>query len=258
MALRFRLPLLPNPRRALALLAGCHHDGVVVPAYDTDYFPVVVGTYRTYAVVDSSWTAAKPTASAYQFREVVQAQFTDAAGQPAYRLVRARRLTAADAWRDDSVLVVQVLPQAVLLTRNNVRTVELVYPARAGKAWNATAFTVNTASPADTVTDLSRAYGPAVGLPYTTPAAGGQAAKTYDATVTTKSVLPPTGTDDVNVLYQRGTQQVYARGVGLVLRRRFSYYTFTTNPANGIQTPPPGVVQRGASRRETLIETGKI
>ena len=178
-------------------------------------------------------------------------QFADAAGQPAYRLVRSRRASAAAAWVDDSVLVVQVLPRAVLQTAANQRTVELIYPPRAGKGWNKNAF---TASP-DTITSISRTYASAGGLPYTTAPAGGQAAKTYPATVTTLDIL--SAADNDGRLRQGGYQQVYAEGVGRILRRRYSYYTNITNP-DGSQTITPGIIQMGASRRETLIETGTI
>lgn len=236
---------------ASGLVAGCRHDVLVVPAYD-DYFPVAVGTFRTYAVADSTWAKGQVSVSNYQLRERVSEQFTDAAGKTAYRLVRSKRLDASAPWVDDSVLVVQPLPQAVLLTRDNVRTVELIYPARADKGWNYKAF---TASP-DTITSLTRYYGSSVAAPYTTPAVPGAPAKTYPSTVSTKTTLD-TGAEDVNLLYQRGLRQVYASGTGLVLRRRFSYNTFTTN-SDGSQTLTPGVVQTGASRRETLLETGTL
>jgi hypothetical protein len=257
----FRLISRKSQRAALALLsaaallAGCHHESVV-PEPVTDYFPVVVGTYRTYAVADSTWASAKVTVSNYQLRERVAEQFTDAAGLPAYRLVRSRRLTSADGWHDDSTLVVQVLPQAVVLTRNNVRTVELVYPVRANKAWSRTAFTLTpTSGYRDSISNLTRTYGPAVGTPYTTPATAGVAAKTYPATVITKDILP-VGTEDINEIGKYGTRQIYAQGVGLVLRRRFSLQTFITL-SNG-DAPPTKDVQNGVSRYEVLIDSGTI
>jgi len=244
-------------------LASCRHE-VVTPVPAVDYFPVVLNTYRTYVVADSSWTNGVLAVSTYQLRERVSEQFTDAAGQPAYRLVRSKRASASASWVDDSVLVVQKLPRAVLLTRNNLRTVELIYPLRAGKAWNATAFTVSTqvTSGQDTITNLTRAYGATVGTPYTTRAVGGQAAKRYEATALTYDTLPAqppatVGTPDANALYQRGLQQVYAQGVGLVQRRRFSYYTYIIK-SDGSYTLTPGVVQNGHSRFETLLETGTI
>ncbi|MDJ0365874.1 hypothetical protein QMK33_11985 [Hymenobacter sp. H14-R3] len=236
---------------AAGLLAGCRHDVLIMPAYD-DYFPVVVGSYRTYAVADSTWVSGRATVANYQFRERVSEQFTDAAGKTAFRLVRSKRASAAAAWADDSAFVVQPLPRAVLLTRNNVRTVELIYPARASKGWNYKAF---TASP-DTITSLTRYYGPSVAVPYTTPAVPGAPAKTYDNTVSTKTTLDG-GAEEVNLIYQRGLRQVYASSVGLVLRRRFSYNTFVTNQ-DGSQTLTPGIVQSGQARRETLIESGTL
>lgn len=251
MNLRFRLASLLLAGGAL--LGSCRHESVA-PQPASNYFPVVVGTYRTYAVADSSWTGAVATVRTYQLRERVAEQFTDAAGQPAYRVVRSKRLTAAAAWVDDSVLIVQPLARAVLLTRANVRTVELLYPPRAGKGWNATAFTTSTLSP-DTISNVTRQYGPAVGTAYTTPAIAGQGAKTYDATVSVLDI--PTVQDNDGVYRRSGTTQVFASGVGLVLRRRYSYYTYYLGVGNQ-QIITLGVIQSGASRRETLLETGTL
>jgi hypothetical protein len=232
-----------------ALLAGCRHESVV-PNPVVDYYPVVVGTYRTYAVTDSVWANARATVTGYQLRERVAELFTDAAGQPAYRLVRSRRATAGAGWTDDSVLIVQPRPRAVLLTRNNVRTVELIYPAQANKGWNDSAF---TASP-DTITSLKRFYGPGVGIPYTLPATAGQPAKTYANTVATYKIF--SAQDNDGLRRRSGYQQVYAEGVGLVVRRRYGYSLYTTNP-DGTETLT-STVQRGVAHRETLLETGTI
>lgn len=247
----FRLTTAAGRRGALALLlaapallAGCHHDALVAPAPD-DYFPLTLNTYRSYAVTDSVWRLGVLSVSSFQLREVVREQFADAAGRPAYRLVRARRAAAGAAWVDDSVLLVQPLPRAVVLTRDNVRTVELIYPAQAGKAWPKYAFTTTRG-------DSVRAFDGAVGQAFTTP---GPAPQTYAATATVRDQLPVEANDG---LYRRsGLRQVYARGVGLVLRRRYSYSTFTTD-AIGVQTPTPGRVQNGAARYEVLLETGTL
>ncbi|RYY09530.1 MAG: hypothetical protein EOO36_22080, partial [Cytophagaceae bacterium] len=138
MLLRFRYSDVLKPLGAAALLGagalleGCRHESVV-PTPAVDYYPLEVGTYRTYAVSDTVWNKGVATPATYQFREAVTEQFTDAAGQPAYRVLRARRATSTSAWSDDSVLVVQQQAQAILLTRDNVRTIELIYPLRAGR-----------------------------------------------------------------------------------------------------------------------------
>ena len=231
------------------LLAGCRHESVV-PNPVVDYFPVVVGTYRTYAVTDSVWANARVSVASYQLRERVAEQFTDAAGQPAYRLVRSRRASAGAGWTDDSVLIVQPSARAVLLTQNNVRTVELIYPAQAGKGWNDSIF---TASP-DVPTSQKRFYGPGVGVPYTLPALASQPAKTYPNTVATYKVF--SAQDNDGLRRRSGYQQVYAEGVGLLVRRRYGYSLYTTN-SDGTETLTPNV-QRGVAHREVLFETGTI
>lgn len=255
-----RLPILFLTIAGLgSLLGSCRHDTEVAPDYRS-YFPLEVGSFRSYAVQDSTWTAGKVSVNQFQVREVVTEQFTDAAGQPAYRLTRARRADASQAWTDDSVLVVQPLARALLLTRSNVRTVELIYPPVPGKGWNQYAFTVNgqaqTYQFPDTVTNITRRYGSApVGASYTVPAAGAAPAVSYPATVMVRDSLP-LGLND-GILRRSGYQQVFAQGVGPVLRRRFYYQTFTRT-SNGMENPTPGVVQDGSSRRETLLATGKI
>ena len=227
-----------------SLLQGCRSE-TVTPNPAVDYYPLVVGGYRTYAVVDTTWTRGMATASSYQFREAVTEQFRDATGQLAYRVVRARRATSAAAWVNDSVLVVQPLAQSVLLTRNNVRSIELIYPLTANKKWHKYAFT--------TLRDDSiRAFGPTVGQSFTTP---DTAPKTYDATATVRDRWPESSND--GLYKRRGTLQVFAQGVGPVARRRY-YYELFISQNNGAQTLTPGVIQIGSSHLEVLVDNGKL
>ena len=248
--LRFPYSLQSKTLAVLALLAGaalldgCHHE-TVTPNPAVDYYPVVVGTYRAYAVSDTTWSKGVATATNYQFREAVTEQFTDAAGMQAFRVVRARRATSAAAWADDSVLVVQPLLQSVLVTRNNVRSIELIYPLVAKKTWRKYSFTT-------TRDDSIRAFGPTVGQPFTTP---GPAPKTYDATAIVRDVEPVSINDG---LYRRaGYLQGFAQGVGPVVRRRYYYETFIVVGGNAQQLTP-GVIQVGASHQEILIDSGKL
>jgi hypothetical protein len=234
------LALLAGP----SLLLGCRYE-TVVPTPVADYYPVVVGTYRTYDVIDTSWTKGLATASRYQLREAVTEQFRDATGQLAYRVLRARRISSGMAWADDSVLVIQPLAQVVLLTRNNVRSIELIYPLVAGKQWHKYAFT--------TLRDDSlRAFGPQVGRAFTTP---GSPSKTYDVTVTVRDRWPESSND--GLYKRRGTVQVFAEGVGPIARRCYYYETFTTQ-RNLAQTPTPGVIQLGSSHLEVLVASGQL
>jgi hypothetical protein len=250
MMLRFRYSLPSKPLAAAALLAagallaGCRHESVI-PAPVVDYYPLEVGTYRTYAVSDTVWSKGVATPANYQLREAVTEQFADAAGKTAYRVLRARRVSSTDAWADDSVLVVQPQAQAIVLTRDNVRTIELIYPLRAGKTWKKYAFT--TARP-DSVRELDAR----VEQPFTTP---GATPKTYALTAIARDQQPIEAND--GRLRQGGYLQVFAQGVGPVLRRRYAYQTFYT-VNSGASVITPNIIQVGRSRLEVLIDSGRL
>ena len=222
MMLRFRYSRLSKMLTGAALLAagtlleGCRHESVV-PTPVVDYYPLEVGTYRTYAVSDTLWSKGVATPANYQLREAVTEQYTDAAGQPAYRVLRSRRINSTAAWADDSVLVVQRQAQAILLTRDNVR-----------------------------------AFDAAVEQPFTTP---GTTPKPYATTAIARDQLPVEAND--GLLRRGGYLQVFAQGVGPVLRRRYAYETFYTT-SNGASVITPTIVQVGRSRLEVLIDSGKL
>jgi hypothetical protein len=250
MMLRFRYSTTSKVVAALVILAGasllngCRNE-TVTPNPAADYYPLTVGTYRAYAVSDTTWSKGVATATNYQLREGITQQYTDAAGQPAYRILRARRANSTAAWVDDSVYVVQPLSQSVTLTRDNVRSIELIYPIEAGKTWRKYSFTTTRG-------DSVRAFDPTVGRPFTTP---GATPKNYDLTATVRDVQPVALND--GLYRQAGYLQVFAQGAGPVLRRRYSYQTFIAQN-NGSQTLTPGVRQVGFSRLEVLIDSGKL
>lgn len=242
---------------ASVALVSCKDTTEAVPDLGRGYYPLAVGNTWTYAVRDSVWSAANlamptstPTATSFQFRETISEVFSDAAGQPAYRLVRSRRPTATANWTDDSVFTISAQGSALILNRGNTRTVELLFPPRQGRSWNLNAFNNNYN---DTITAETRRYS-AVAQPFTTGGGTtGLPAATYANTVTTAN----TGTATESSLLRRVSyQQVYALGVGPVYRRRDNKASFTytspTPPYN--QIFPPGAYTSAFTRRETLID----
>ena len=244
----FSRALLATGLLSLLVVAGCRHDTDAVPTFGgPELYPLSVGTYRIYAVQDTTWRLNVPTIGIYQQREIVTDSFPGPArtlGQPSisYRVVRARRADAAQTWVEDSVFVLTPLPQSLLLNNANRRTIELLFPVRAGRVWNRLAF--------DAQDSLSREYrrpGEAVTLALP----GGQT-KTYDQSVRVIDV------DAEDVLYHRTYEQIYAPGVGPVQRRRRNLGTYTLNPATGEQLPSATYIYEGSAHREVLLEAGKI
>ena len=237
-------------------VAGCRDKTVPAPELGRDYYPVAVGNFWVYAVVDSTWSSATRvtpsvvTVSTYQFKETIREVFADAAGQPAYRLVRSKLAAPTNTFVDDSVFVLSATPQTVALNRNNARTLELIFPVREGRLWNFNAYNNNFN---DTITAETRRYS-RVGQPFTTGGAGGMAAETYPTTLTTAN----TGTAaETSLLKRQSYQQVFAKGIGPVYRRRDNFLNFNyTDSGSGNQVYVPGSYFTGFSRRETLVDYG--
>lgn len=226
-------------------VAACTENHEEAPAPDNDYYPVALGAYRTYDVLDSIWTDNALTINRYQFRERVASAFEDASGQTAYRIIRSRRATSSDTWQDDSTMLVLPTASSVQLTRNNRRTVELVFPVRAAYAWNRDAF-----NQLDTVTAQNRRY-EQIGQAFQ---AGTQR---YEQTVTTEDTEVNTLTGvtlDDGIQQVAKYRQVYARGVGLVFRRKRRI----TYCRDGSCIPSPTNIYRGLVHRETLTESGQL
>ena len=230
---------------ALAV-AGCKNESVSGPEAGTDYYPLVLGDYRIFAVTDTTWAGyVRQPISRYQLRERVAEQITDAAGLPAYRVVRSRRTLPTDPWRDDSVLVISADAQTVQLTRNNRRTIELIFPVRAARVWNRDALNARDTSSAE-----NRRY-LLVGEPVQATA-NGQLFQ-YERTVTTDD-LEDVQVDD-GIRNQAKLRQVYAQGSGPVYRQR-RRVSFCPDDPNLPCNPTAGRVIKGIAHAETLIEKG--
>lgn len=239
---------------ACALLAvGCTDRTEPGPDRGLDYYPVAVGSYWIYAVADSTWSQATDTnprstvqASAYQFREAITESFSDATKKMVYRLVRSKRSGPADAWKADSVFIVSTDSHGVVLTRNNLKTLELIFPVRDGHLWNSNAYNNNTN---DTVLAETRRYRN-IGQPYTT---AGSPAQTYPTTVTTTDEGSAKFDDSY---YVKTYTQVFAKGAGPVARRRRRFSNFYTTSSAGVNRFFPKAYFYGFSRTETLLDYG--
>ena len=257
-ASRWRGLVLPALLAAGLLTSSCKETTEAVPEMGRDYYPVALGNYWVYAVRDTIWSPANinnqrstPRDSTYQLRETITETFTDAAGKPAYRLLRAKRANASAAWVNDSVFTLSVLPSALVLNRGNSRTVELIFPPKEGRTWNFNAFNNNYN---DTIRAETRQV-TVLAKPFTTGGGNsGITAVTYPVTLTTANTNAGAETSQ---LRRVSYQQVYAKGIGLVFRRRvnFAFFNYTDTSSPGFpQVFPPGAYTSGFTRRETLID----
>lgn len=226
-------------------VAGCKNESVKVEPADTNYYPLAVGDYRIYNVVDTIWTRNIKTYNRFQLRERVVEQYQDNTGRQNFRIIRSRRATTTDTWRDDSVLVVSPALNNVLETRNNNPRVELIFPVREGY-WNANAF-----NNMNGIKDENLHY-IRVGEPFT--ATSGTVNRTYPRTLTTSTPDGVEETEYVNAFYYLRVRQVYAQNEGPVYRsrRRFIYCEPGINCI-----PSPNVIFSGIAHTEILVEKGQ-
>jgi len=264
LAAAHRVAYLAVVAGALAVaFSGCKTETEAIPETGADYYPVAVGRFWTYAVADTVWgqssyangqvVRGSITVNNSQQRETITETFTDAAGNTAYRMVRAKRPTAADAWTNDSVFVVTANQQFVATNRSNVRTLEVVFPIKEGGKWHYSAFDNSVPGAEDTA--KTRQYS-RLGQPFTTGGRAGLPVVTYPSTVTTTNIGPAA---DSNVLTMRSYQQVFAKGIGPVFRTRrtLEYFNYADPLNNYNQVFPPNAYSLGSfAHRETLIDYG--
>ena len=124
---------------------------------------------------------------------------------------------------------------------------ELIFPVKDGRLWNANAFNNNSN---DTITAETRRYSK-VGQPLTTTAGG--VTRNYPLTLTTTNEGTAKEEDSY---YTKTYRQVFAKGVGPVQRQRRRFARFYTIGGSGAVTFVPNAFIFGFSRIETLVEYG--
>ncbi len=194
--------------------AGCQSvdSGAVSPGYD--YFPLETGRYIIYDVMEHQYSLrVAPTQRAYQLKEIVGPAYTDVLGQPAYRLLRYRRLTDSQPWQTDSVWSARRAGNEAIRTENGLDFVKLLFPIGDRLRWNGNRY--NAAGP-----DAYEARNS--GQPYRV------SDKQFSETVTVVAQ------QDSTRLSQDKRIEVYARQVGLIYKERVQLQFCTTG--SGTQT----------------------
>lgn len=201
-----------------------------------DFFPLAVGQWREYDVTEHIWRENSDSVSHYLTRERVDTVFRGATGEWNYRIVRARRPDTLHVWRDDSVVSVIVNAAEVRETFANVPRIALLFGIWEGRTWNPGLYsgdsTVRTYHNVDAPVTLSTG-------------------QSFAHTV--RVVDEP----DISILGRREQEQIYARGVGRIFRRRAALdFCNSEEVRRGLCELGSGYVVRGPEREELLIDWG--
>lgn len=205
-----------------------------------DFVPLPLNYQWVYDVVDREWNYNVMDSVRFQFREVVDTVYTNAAGELTYRIVRARRAEGSPFWRDDSTFALNLTPRLLRRTFANLPTVELLFPVRPGATWNPNMF--NAAD------STERRYED-LDAPMTV------SGRAYARTVR----VVDAGED--NFFFLNRSETVYARGVGKIrhVRRTLDFCQLNDSLSSGGAggcSLGPGYVVRGKERDIRLREHG--
>jgi hypothetical protein len=171
-----------------------------------EYYPVEVGDYWVYdmseTTIRNQFLQDVTDSITYQVRERVDTVFRDQTGELTYLVIRSKRVDASQPWDQDSVITINKSASDLRYTRDNLKTVRLVFPLAENKKWNGNAF--NSREPEEY--SLSQ-----VGQPFTL------GDTTYNNTARVVQAF------NENLVELDDRHEVYALGVGLVYKRTIDF-----------------------------------
>jgi hypothetical protein len=226
----------------LLLMAGCRkeQDPIQPPSSAVagkEYYPLAVGRYWEYDVVDHYWQYNVDSVVRYQLRERVDTVYTGATGEINFRIVRSLRSDSTNVWRDDSTAAVVLTPELVRRTFSNVPTLSLLFPVEEGRYWNPNLFNAS-----DSTTRRYERVGQSLTLGN---------GRRFDKTI---QVVDEALISEVE---RREQSAAYAWNVGCIYRkRRVLDYCNQNEVGQGLCQIGTGYIVRGAEREEQLRAWG--
>ena len=124
----------------LLLLVGCHSQDIRPKGAAADYFPLRVGAFWVYDVLETLISEVSgQTGSVYELKVVVSDSIL-ATGQVSYVMHRFKRTDASQAWTPIETWSSRKSQFQVVVQEANISYVKLAFPLVDGKSWNGNAF----------------------------------------------------------------------------------------------------------------------
>jgi|Laugrefabdmm15dn_1035133.scaffolds.fasta_scaffold04720_3 hypothetical protein len=140
-----RLRFLGTSIGLMMLLVACTKDNpnVSLADYHYDYFPVKLGAYWMYDVVEISHdqnAAVEHDTISYQLKTEIGDTLIDNEGRITNRFYRYKRNTSFDSWVLTDVWTTILVDNRAELVDENIRKVVLRFPIKANMVWNPNQF----------------------------------------------------------------------------------------------------------------------
>ena len=232
------------PLFCLFALAACKKESeqlAITPI--SDYAPLAAGKYVTYSL-DSLVYINFGSTEAHRFYEVkylTADSLTDLLGRKAFRIVRYIRTLPNGIFTPDNTFVAVNTGTSFEFTENNLRFLKLTLPIKDDKTWKGNSAIDVTALGSDLqyLSDWNYTY-TTVNQPKqigTFNLANTITVNQIDESVNLP-VIPPGSPNQTNIASKDFSQEVYAKGIGLVYRKFFhsEYQPPTSSGGTGYYT----------------------
>lgn len=123
----------------LFILSGCKKSENIPINYYYNYFPLEIGAWIQYDVVDIVHSEIGSDTSVYELKEVVTEEFLDNEGRLTYRIERFWRNSSSEIWTIKDVWYSNVTKTTVEKVEENVRFTKLIFPINEDKFWDGNA-----------------------------------------------------------------------------------------------------------------------
>jgi hypothetical protein len=176
-------------------------EETVLPDLGHDYAGLEVGKFVVYDVDSFFYDDFDNSidTSYYQIKEVVDSEFEDLEGEPAYKIIRYRKEIDSTNWVLIDVWNSKLTQTNFQKSEENVKFIKLIFPVGDGKTWNGNSMnSIGEMEYEYTAVDQSETIG-GIGL---------------------SSVLTVIQLDNVNLVEEYYHEEKFARGIGLVYKKQ--------------------------------------
>ena len=125
---------------SITLILGCKKSNSESVKYYYNYFPLEIGAWIEYDVVDIIHSELGSDTAEYQLKEIAAEEFLDNEGRLTYRIERYWRDDSNANWSVKDVWYSNVTRTTAEKVEENMRFTKLIFPINISKYWDGNAY----------------------------------------------------------------------------------------------------------------------
>jgi hypothetical protein len=121
----------------LMLIISCSEQEQVEPDLGMDYFPLQVGNYSIYDVLETTiLPSSEENSISYELKLTVTDSVVNEKGEVTYIMVREKRISPSASWQSVETWSATVINNRVVQNESNVSFVKLIFPPSLNLSWD--------------------------------------------------------------------------------------------------------------------------